>query len=251
MSLSKNRIKYIRSLKEKKHRIENNTFVAEGTKLVLDLLATCQCQLIAALPEVISAHPELKAGEIVEADESELKKATFLKTAPQIIAVFYQPESNIDNINFDEGLTLVLDGIQDPGNVGSIVRIADWFGIEHVVCSYDTADIYNPKTVQATMGAIARVRVHYTDIPEFLQKQINLPVYGTFLDGENIYNKTLSNRGFIVMGSEGKGIGAETEKRITRRLFIPNFPSGRDTSESLNVAAATAVICAEFRRRVK
>ncbi len=103
------------------------------------------------------------------------------------------------------------------------------------------------------MGAIARVRVHYTDIPEFLQKQINLPVYGTFLDGgENIYNKTLSNRGFIVMGgSEGKGIGAETEKRITRRLFIPNFPSGRDTSESLNVAAATAVICAEFRRRVK
>ncbi len=98
----------------------------------------------------------------------------------------------------------MLDGIQDPGNVGSIVRIADWFGIEHVVCSYDTADIYNPKTVQATMGAIARVRVHYTDIPEFLQKQINLPVYGTFLDGENIYNKTLSNRGFIVMGERGK-----------------------------------------------
>ncbi|MBK5196448.1 MAG: RNA methyltransferase, partial [Proteiniphilum sp.] len=154
MGLSKNRIKYIRSLKEKKFRSEHNTFVAEGPKLVFDLLATCRCQFIAALPEILTVHPEIKAEEIVEASESELKKATFLKTAPQVIAVFYRPDYEIEKIDLSEKLSLVLDGVQDPGNVGAIIRIADWFGIEYIICSEDTADIYNPKTVQATMGAI-------------------------------------------------------------------------------------------------
>ncbi|WP_298652744.1 RNA methyltransferase [uncultured Proteiniphilum sp.] len=249
MSLSKNKIKYIRSLNEKKFRNEHNTFVAEGTKLVFDLLGTCRCQLITALPYLLSSHPELKAEEIITANENELKKATFLKTAPQIMAVFYRPSQEIEKIDLNNRLCLVLDGIQDPGNMGAIVRIADWFGIEHIICSYDTVDIFNPKTVQATMGAIARVTVFYTDLVEFLQQQSHFPIYGTFLEGDNIYSAPLSDNGFIVMGSEGRGIGSETEKLINKKLFIPNFPEGRATSESLNVAAATAITCAEFRRR--
>jgi rRNA methylases len=249
MSLSKNKIKYIRSLKEKKYRDEHDTFVAEGTKLVFDLLAACRCQFIAALPEIVSAHPEIKADEILEANENDLKKASFLKTPPQVIGVFYRPSYSIEKGNISEKLSLVLDGIQDPGNMGAIVRIADWFGIEHIICSYDTADVFNPKTVQATMGAIARVNVHYTDIVDFLKNNAHLPIYGTFLEGENIYTETLSNTGFIVMGNEGKGIGPETERLVNKRLFIPNFPAGRATSESLNVAAATAIVCSEFRRR--
>ena len=251
MGLSKNRIKYIQSLKEKKHRSEHNTFVAEGVKLVFDLLATCRCQFIAALPEILNAHPEIKAEEVVEASMSELKRATFLKTAPQVIAVFYRPDDVIEQIDLNEQLSLVLDGVQDPGNVGAIIRIADWFGIEHVICSEDSADIFNPKTVQATMGAIARVKVHYTGLVSFLQSYSHLPVYGTFLEGADIYSEPLSGNGFIVMGSEGRGIGNEIAGQINRKLFIPNFPAGRATSESLNVAAATAVVCAEFRRRVR
>ncbi|HBG56480.1 MULTISPECIES: RNA methyltransferase [unclassified Proteiniphilum] len=249
MSLSNNKIKYIRSLKEKKLRSEHHTFVAEGTKLVFDLLETCRCQLVAALPETLAAHPDIRAEEIVVASASELKKATLLATAPQIIAIFYQPEQDVEKYQFGEKLSLVLDGIQDPGNVGTIIRIADWFGIDHVVCSPDTADLFNPKTVQATMGAIARIRVSYTDIGVFLRKYSHLPIYGTFLDGKNIYHEELSDYGLIVMGSEGKGIRKEAAESISRRLFIPNFPLSRTTSESLNVAAATAIVCSEFRRR--
>lgn len=251
MGLSKNKIKQIRSLSEKKFRNEHNTFVAEGTKLVLDLLGSCRCQFIAALPSVLSSHPEIKAEEIITADEDDLKKATFLKTAPQIIGVFYRPSREIEKIDFERQLCLVLDGIQDPGNMGAIVRIADWFGIEHIICSHDTVDIFNPKTVQATMGAIARVKVFYTHIPDFLTQHAHLPIYGTFLEGDDIYSASLSKNGLIVMGSEGKGIGNETEKLINKKLFIPNFPEGRATSESLNVAVATAITCAEFRRRIK
>lgn len=249
MGVSKHKIKYIQSLKEKKFRSEHHTFVAEGTKLVLDLLATCRCQFIAALPEILAAHPEIKAEEIVEADESDLKKATLLKTPPQAIAVFYRPEYAMENADLGNRLSLLLDSVQDPGNVGAIVRIADWFGIETIICSPDTADLYNPKTVQATMGAIARVRVHYTDPVAFLRQHTHLPVYGTFLEGADIYSEPLSGNGLIVMGSEGRGIRREVAELISRKLYIPSYPAGRATSESLNVAAATAIVCAEFRRR--
>ena len=145
-------------------------------------------------------------------------------------------------------LTLALDGVQDPGNLGTIVRIADWFGIEDILCSMDTADIYNPKAIQATMGAIARVRLHYVDLPDMLS-QTSLPIYGTFLDGENLYDKQLSPEGIIVMGNEGKGITKEVGEKVSERLFIPSYPAQRETSESLNVAIATSIVCAEFRRR--
>ena len=147
-------------------------------------------------------------------------------------------------------MCLVLDDVQNPGNLGTIVRLADWFGIEHIFCSKGCADIYNPKTVQATMGGIARVQVHEADLPELLSRlDKDIPVYGTFLDGENMYGKELENRGLIVMGNEGKGVSKEVEAFVTERLYIPNYPEGRETSESLNVAIATAIVCAEFRRR--
>ena len=138
---------------------------------------------------------------------------------------------------------------QDPGNLGTIVRLADWFGIRHIVCSPDTADLYNPKVVQATMGALARVKVYYTSLPDFLSQVDSSVVYGTFLDGEDIYHTSLTKSGVIVMGNEGNGISAKLEPYIGKRLYIPNYPVGQPTSESLNVAVAAAITCAEFRRR--
>ena len=146
-------------------------------------------------------------------------------------------------------LCLALDDVQDPGNLGTIIRLADWFGIEHIICSQNTVDVYNPKTIQATMGGIARVKVHYTSLPDFIRSLGDTPVFGTFLDGKNMYEQPLSANGLIVMGNEGNGIGKEVATLINRKLYIPNYPAGQETSESLNVAIATAVICAEFRRQ--
>ena len=139
--------------------------------------------------------------------------------------------------------------MQDPGNLGTIVRLADWFGIRHIVCSPETADLYNPKVVQATMGALARVRLYYTPLADFLGSMDRTTVYGTFLDGVDLYRSTLTPRGVIVMGNEGNGISPELEPYIGSRLYIPSYPAGQPTSESLNVAMAAAITCAEFRRR--
>ncbi len=250
MSLSNNKIKYIQSLKDKKFRNKYNTFVAEGEKLVVDLLATCKCQLITGLPEVLGSIPELRAEEVIEAHENELKKATSLKTAPTVIAVFYRPEFNLKREDINNKLNLVLDGVQDPGNLGTIVRIADWFGIDYIFCSEDCSDIFNPKTVQATMGAIARVQVVYTNVVNLLKGHAGSAIYGTFLYGDNIYETELGSEGFIVMGSEGRGVSIEVKALITNKLYIPNYPVGEKSSESLNVAVATAITCSEFRRRV-
>lgn len=248
MSLSKNKIKYIQSLKEKKHRSQHTTFVAEGNKMVAELLTCIKCQLLVATSDFLSSLDKIDAEEIIETNAEGIAKVSFLKNPQQAIGVFYQPEYD-DNVNIEKELVLALDGIQDPGNMGTIIRLADWYGISHVFCSYDTVDIYNPKVVQATMGALARVQVHYTDLTDFLHRYSNQPIYGTLLDGENMYNKQLSSNGIIVMGNEGNGIRPEIEKLIDQKLYIPNYPAGRETSESLNVAIATAIVCAEFRRR--
>ena len=149
-----------------------------------------------------------------------------------------------------QSLCLALDDIQDPGNLGTIIRVADWFGIEHIFCSQGTVDVYNPKTIQATMGALARVKLHYCDLPSFIASLGDVPVYGTFLDGDNMYEKELTPHGLIVMGNEGNGVSAEVANLVNERLYIPNYPPQRETSESLNVAMATGIICAEFRRRM-
>lgn len=232
--ISKNRIKQIHSLARRKEREATGLFVAEGPKLIEDLRSSFTLEAL-----------------FDDLTKEELQKAS-LQQAPQgPIAIFKLPQWQIPSPASD-GLILALDTIQDPGNLGTIVRVADWFGIEDIVCTNETADIFAPKAVQATMGAIARVRVHYTDLTHWLSqaRSHGKPVYGTFLDGENIYGKALSDNGIIVMGNEGNGISASIAEEVTERLFIPPYPSDRETSESLNVAMATGIICAEFRRRL-
>ena len=249
MSISKNKIKYIRSLEQKKTRREEGVFVAEGPKLTGDLLGRFHCRYLAATAEWMNAHPLVQADEKDIANLGDLQRASLLKTPQDVIAVFEQRNEATDTSVIERELCLALDDVQDPGNLGTIIRIADWFGIERIFCSLGTADVYNPKVVQATMGALARVHMHYLSLTELIEGLKEVPVYGTFLDGTNIYKQSLSETGLIVMGNEGNGISAEVRKLINRKLYIPNFPAGRSTSESLNVAVATAITCAEFRRR--
>lgn len=253
MTLSKNKIKYIRSLELKKNRQAEGVFLAEGHKLVGDLLGHFPCRFLAATAEWF-AVPEnrckVSADETAEVSEEELSRASLLKTPQQVLAIFEQPKYPTDPSVIRQSLCLALDNVQDPGNLGTIVRLADWFGIEHIYCSLHTADIYNPKAIQATMGGIAHVKLHYTPLPDLIESlDKDIPVYGTFLDGENMYKESLSTHGLIVMGNEGNGISPEVRNLINRRLYIPNYPVGRETAESLNVAIATAIVCAEFRRQ--
>ncbi len=250
MTLSKNHIKYIHSLNLKKNRKAEGVFLAEGPKLVNDLLGNIRCRLLIATSEWLSQKTLIEAESIIPVSEEELARASLLKTPQQVLAVFEQPDHDIDLSLPKHSLCLAMDDLQDPGNLGTIIRLADWFGIEHIFCSLNTVDVYNPKVVQATMGSIARVNIHYTPLSHLIRSlPDDTPVYGTFLNGSNIYEQSLSPHGLIIMGNEGNGISAEMENLINRRLYIPNYPSGRDTSESLNVAIATAIVCAEFRRQ--
>lgn len=247
--LSKNKIKYIRSLELKKKRKEEQVFVAEGHKLVGDLLGHFPCKLLIATSNWLKMNHSATANEIIEVTQEELSRASLQKTPQEVLAVFVQPSYDLNPEVIKSSLCLALDDVQDPGNLGTIIRLADWFGIEHIICSQNTVDVYNPKTIQATMGGIARVKVHYTSLPDFIRSLGDTPVFGTFLDGKNMYEQPLSANGLIVMGNEGNGIGKEVATLINRKLYIPNYPAGQETSESLNVAIATAVICAEFRRQ--
>ncbi|MBO4450830.1 MAG: RNA methyltransferase [Bacteroidaceae bacterium] len=229
--ISKNQIKYLKSLELKKFRDQHGVFVAEGPKVVNDL----------------KGHFELV--ELLEGEDAD--RVSFLDTPQHVFAVFKKAAEVSIPSPHDE-LMLALDDVQNPGNLGTIIRLADWFGITHILCSRGCADVYNPKVVQATMGALARVQIHETDLPQTianLQSGAEFPVYGTFLDGDNIYQSTLQPHGLIVMGNEGHGISAEVATLVSHRLLIPNYPQGRETSESLNVAIATAIVCSEFRRR--
>lgn len=251
--LSKAKIKLIQSLEQKKKRREERLFVAEGPKVVGDLLPYLPCRLIVAEAAWIAAHPEVRATEIIETTSDELRKASFLKAPQEVLALFELPTYATPHDVADKELCLALDDVQDPGNLGTIIRVADWFGIRHIFCSIGTTDAFSPKTVQATMGAVARVQVHYVNLYNFLhdirQENPSTPLYGTFLEGENIYKEPLTAHGIIIMGNEGNGISQQIQDLVTHKLFIPNYPEGCTTSESLNVAIATAITCAEFRRR--
>lgn len=251
--LSKAKIKLIQSLELKKKRREEGLFVAEGPKVVGDLLPYFTCRLIVASSTWIEQHPGLKADEIVEATADELRKASFLKAPQEVLALFELPSYSTPDDIAAKDLCLALDDIQDPGNLGTIIRVADWFGIRHIFCSIGTTDAFSPKTVQASMGAVARVQMHYVDLPQYLSTlrshHPQVPIYGTFLEGNNIYKEPLSTHGIIIMGNEGNGISAAIKSSVTHKLFIPNYPEGCATSESLNVAIATAITCSEFRRR--
>lgn len=251
IALSKNKIKQIVALSTKKHRDEAGLFVAEGTKLVMDMLSVFHGVTLVASSIWFDEHPTAQADEMIEATPEEFKKITNQKSPQGVMAIFKKPQYSVDIDTLSGKLTLALDDVQDPGNLGTIIRIADWFGIADVFCSPNCADVFGPKTVQATMGALARVRVHYVHLPDLLKQcqRSGLPVYGTFMDGDDVYEKSISAEGVIVMGNEGNGISSDIEKFVTDKLLIPNYPKGMPTSESLNVGVATAIICAEFRRR--
>lgn len=248
--LSKQKIKFIHSLDQKKNRKKYGVFLAEGEKLILDIYNAFSCKFLFASSSWLAKHPYIQAEEIFEITEEDLTRLSLLKTPKDVLAVFYIPDIHLEDIKPESHLVLMLDGIQDPGNLGTIVRSADWFGIEHIICSPDTADIFNPKAVQATMGAISRVKLHYTSLPEYLDTISNTPVYGTFLEGENIYEQTLSQNGIIILGNEGNGIRPEIASHVTKKLLIPCYPKDQTTSESLNVGVAASIICSEFRRRI-
>ncbi len=248
--ISKNQIKNINALSHKKMRDEMGLFVAEGGKLINDLLPAFKLKECYATTEWLQENKNTQLKYVQEISFDELKKISNQKSPQGILAVFEKPTYMLST-NVQQELCLALDDIQDPGNLGTIIRIADWFGIRSIICSTLTADAFGPKTVQATMGALARVKVHYTDLEQYLnQLPANFPVYGTFMEGENIYTEQLTENGLIVMGNEGNGISERISALVNRRITIPNYPKNEATSESLNVAVATSVVCAEFRRRL-
>ena len=240
--LSKNQIKLISSLQQKKYRFANQLFFAEGVKVIQELVkSNFELEHLYTTKEDFKDIPSNKITLITE---NELNKISALATPNTCLAVFKIPmETKI----IESGLVLALDSVRDPGNMGTILRLCDWFGIEQLVCSKQTVDIYNPKVVQATMGSITRVNVNYVDLAPFLKKT-KLPVFGTFMDSDNIYKTHLPQEGIIVMGNEANGISESIEKLVTKRITIPRFGQLQIT-ESLNVATATAIILSEFRRQ--
>ena len=247
-TISANKIKFIRSLAQKKFRDEHGLFIAEGEKIVEEALRSGY--------NVKEVYHESEIGK------EAMQRISNLSSPSPVLAVIEKPHFTLDSIlssisshNVKDGkkpLYLALDGVKDPGNLGTIIRLADWFGVEAIFASHGSVEVFNPKVVQATMGAIFRKQVIYTDLQQLCRKFLDasIPVHGTFLDGKNIYrNLPQENKhGLIVMGSESFGISKELESLIDSKLFIPPFPEDAVTSESLNVAIATAIICAEFRR---
>lgn len=239
--LTKNQIKYITQLKQKKYRDLNNVFVAEGFKVINELLQS-NLKLIQIYT---NSTLDFKIGKeyVTEISTDELKKISSLTTPNECLALF---EMMTPKQPHNKGLKVALDNVRDPGNFGTIIRLCDWFGIDDLICSKETVDMYNPKVVQATMGSLTRVNIHYTDLSTFLQNTKE-PIYGTFMDGANIYKTDLLTDGIIVMGNEANGISTEIARLVTSKIAIPRFGKLQQT-ESLNVATATAIILSEFKR---
>jgi TrmH family RNA methyltransferase len=239
--LSKARIKLIQSLNLKKHRSELKLFVVEGKKQVTELLTSnYQINCIVATPNWANAFAQdIKNNtELIIVKAEELKKASLLQTPQEVMAVVEIHEHAFTPQILNEQFTIVLDGIQDPGNMGTIVRIADWYGIKNIVCSYDCVDILNPKTIQATMGSFARVNVFYTALDELFNNN-TLPVFGALMHGESLYNTPICELGILLIGNEGKGISNKLLPYITNPITIPRVGE----ADSLNAGIATAIIC--------
>lgn len=250
--ISKNCIKHINSLELKKFRTLSGTFIAQGRKVVNELLRSrLKIKTVYALKSWIEKNSEnFQDIEIQEVSPEEIKKLSDMQTPPEVLAEVFMKENQKFELN-SQKLYLCLDSVRDPGNFGTILRIANWFGINDIIASEDCVDLYNSKVIQAAMGSAFRINVFYTDLTQTLSKasKKGIPVYGTFLDGKNIYQEKLSSNGIIVLGNEGHGILPETEKLITKRLFIPSGADKENAPESLNVSAAASVVCSEFFRR--
>ncbi|TRO64053.1 TrmH family RNA methyltransferase [Christiangramia sabulilitoris] len=239
--VSKSQIKLIKSLSQKKFRNIHKLFVVEGVKGINEFLYSDY--------ELVSIYSTRQKFDVSEkyhlmVEERDLKKISFLKTPQEALAVFKIPEDDSVSLN---GLTVALDGVRDPGNLGTIIRLCDWFGVENLICSKDTVDCYNTKVVQASMGSLTRVNVQYSDLKSFLLANRDFPIVGTLLEGDNIYKASLPASAIIIMGNEANGISEEIKDLISLSLNIPQFGSLQKT-ESLNVATATAVVLSEFRR---
>ncbi len=236
--LSKNEIKFIQSLKQKKNRLEQGLFIAEGPKIVEEILnSNFIVERIFGTADFFNKTTAIPAGikqQIVT--EVDLEKISCLTTPQQVVAIVEMDQTNIETFQ-NKDWCLALDGIQDPGNLGTIIRTADWFGIKNIVCSNDTADIYNPKVIQSTMGSFTRVNVYYTNLNEWMATQ-QVPVYGAVLDGKNIFNLEMKDCGIILIGNEGRGIRKENMRYIKIPVTIPRLGN----TESLNAAVATGII---------
>jgi TrmH family RNA methyltransferase len=244
--LSKSQISLLRSLQHKKFRKENGLFLVEGHKSVIEFVnAAYQVDTIYHTPEIAPKMMNLSRKiNFQEISLTDLEKISSLKTPQEVIGLVKIPKWPQLNYNLLKNrFSLVLDGVQDPGNMGTIIRTADWFGITDIICSDDTVDVYNPKVVQATMGSLARVNVHYGDLIDILP-EIKLPLFGAMLDGENIYSTNFGNEGLLAMGNEGNGLRPEIQALINKKVTIPRIGH----AESLNVAIATAILCSEIKR---
>ena len=252
MILSKHLTNVIQNLEKKKFREKYNLYKVEGDKLVQELLLSdMKINSLIARPSWIKNNQQhVKKYNTIEVNEIEMGRISNFKSLPEIIALAEIPVKEYNPNEIKETLSVVLNGIQDPGNIGTILRVCDWFGIRNIFCDYDCANIFNPKSVQASMGAIFRVNVFYLDLVDFIPRFINenFPCYGTFLHGENIYKTTLQSKGFIVMGNEGNGITPKIEQLVNHRITIPSFAHSLYSTESLNVGVATGIILSEFKR---
>ncbi len=255
--VSKNEIGFVNSLKDKKHRKIEGLFVAEGIKMAAELLnSNYNIHAVYAISDWIKKSKGLSRKDVIEVTKAELQKMSSLSTANEVLIVAKIPEHHFEFNELNDKLTLVLDTIQDPGNMGTIIRIADWFGINVIICSETCVDLYNPKVIQATMGSIVRVKVFTNNLKTVLshcKKEFKLNVYGALLNETTIYKEKLVQRGLILMGNESKGISKELIEFVTHKITIPSFSNSNDLgkAESLNVAIATAIVCSEFRRSLK
>jgi TrmH family RNA methyltransferase len=239
--VSKNQIKLITSLQHKKYRQEQQMFVAEGVKVIQELLESNF--VLEHLFEAESIFEHVPSAKKTMVNEQEMKRISALSTASPCLAIFKIPKATpVDN----SGLIVALDSVRDPGNLGTIIRLCDWFGVTQLLCSHETVDVYNPKVIQATMGSITRVNVSYLDLNDYISNA-NLPVFGTFMDGVSLYDEVLPKEGVLVLGNEANGISSNLENKIANRIAIPRFGAMQKT-ESLNVATAAAIFLREFRR---
>lgn len=249
--LSKGKLSRYSQLRLKKHRDAERLFVAEGEKSVGELLPAFEAECVVAASGWPGRDtlPLKKGTPVYTATADMMKRLSSMATPPQVLAILRQPKPAMPAI-LPDTLYIALDGVQDPGNLGTIIRTADWFGVDTVFASPDTVDVYNAKTVQATMGSLARVRVIYTDLGYLFSQHPEIPVYGTLLDGDDIYSTPLTPGGFLTMGNEGKGLSERIRGMVRHRLLLPPFPADNPHAESLNVGVATALVTAEFRRRI-
>jgi len=252
--ISKNTIKLIKSLATKKNRIRENLFLVEGDKNVAEVLKSDF-----VIENIFATHEFLyrnksninKVKSIVEVTENEIQKASLLKSPQNSIAICSLPSKDELPGHFDGNLSIYLDGIQDPGNLGTIIRICDWFGIDQIFCSPDTADVFNPKVIQSSMGSFCRIRVYQVNYHELIAmaKKSEVEILGAFIDGDDIYANQFPHKTLIVLGNEGNGIREELERKMNKKIKIPAFSKNPDKAESLNVSVAAAIICSEFMRQ--